>query len=299
MVDDPPLKRQIAAATSGGVLPLNHFTQQAPALVVVALEPTKVTARLGARLKRKDFPLMDVAIAAEHFCLQAAEEGLGTCLLGWFDEARVQELLRMPESSRPALVIAVGYPADDARSPSPRKPLEEISAWNAHPRAPRAATPSRPWLGLLGWLGITYAAAAIGAAASATAGEFYAELARPAWAPPGWIFGPVWTLLYTLMAAAAWLVWRAGGYRAARGALRLYVIQLALNALWSWLFFAGRWGAAAFFELVILIALVAATASAFARVRRAAGALMLPYLAWCLFAAALAHAVWRLNPGRL
>lgn len=300
VVDDPPLRRQIAAAASGGVLPLNHFTQQAPVLVVVALEPTTVTARLGARVKRKDFPLMDVAIAAEHFCLQAVEEGLGTCLLGWFDEARVHELLRMPKRSRPVLIIALGYPADEARPASQRKSLEEISAWNAHPRAtPTADPPRRPWLGLLGWLGLTYFAAAIGTVASAKASAFYAELARPAWAPPAGIFGPVWTLLYTLMAWAAWLVWRAGGYRAARRALWLYGSQLALNALWSWLFFVARWGAVAFFELVILIAVVATTAGAFLQIRRAAGALMLPYLVWCLFAATLAHAVWRMNPDRL
>ena len=129
--------------------------------------------------------------------------------------------------------------------------------------------------------------------------DFYAELRQPAWAPPGWVFGPVWSLLYTLMAVAAWLVWRRGGWRAARGALALYLAQLAVNALWSWLFFAWRLGAIAFAEIVLLFALVAATAQWFARHRRLAAALLLPYLAWCVFAAALAFAVWRRNPDRL
>src|SRR5690606_10580565 len=98
--------------------------------------------------------------------------------------------------------------------------------------------------GLLGWLGVSFAAAAIGGFASANAGDFYVRLIRPDWAPPGWLFGPVWTILYLLMAVSAWLVWRERGFRGAPVALGLFLAQLAANALWTWLFFAWRLGAA-------------------------------------------------------
>src|SRR5688500_16807553 len=97
---------------------------------------------------------------------------------------------------------------------------------------------SKQVLGLVAWLAITSAAAAVGAVASARSREFYAQLDRPEWSPPGWVFGPVWTLLYALMAIAAWLVWRERGFSAAKVALGLFLAQLALNALWTWLFFA-------------------------------------------------------------
>lgn len=145
-------------------------------------------------------------------------------------------------------------------------------------------------------LGVTYAAAAVGALASVQARSFYAELIRPEWAPPGWLFGPVWSALYTLMAIAVWLVWRYAGFPAARLAVGLFAAQLVANALWSWLFFAWRLGAVAFAEVLLLWALIAATAVAFWRVSRLAAALLAPYLAWVTFASALTWAIWRLNP---
>jgi tryptophan-rich sensory protein len=150
-----------------------------------------------------------------------------------------------------------------------------------------------PILGLLGWLALTFLAAAAGAAASMDAGPYYASLVRPEWAPPSTVFGPVWTVLYALMGLAAWLAWRAG---APRRALVLYVVQLVVNALWSWLFFSQHRGGAAFADILLLIALVLATLVMFRRARPLAGALLLPYLAWITFAAALNLAVWRLNP---
>jgi benzodiazapine receptor len=96
----------------------------------------------------------------------------------------------------------------------------------------------RQILGLIGWLVVTFAASALGAVASIQAKSFYSQLVQPAWAPPPWIFGPVWTILYALMAISAWLVWRSGGFRTNRTALSLFIVQLLLNALWSWLFFA-------------------------------------------------------------
>jgi tryptophan-rich sensory protein len=150
--------------------------------------------------------------------------------------------------------------------------------------------------GLVAWLAISFAAAAIGGVASANSGDFYQQLARPAWAPPAWLFAPVWTVLYLLMGVAAWLVWRERGFRQAPIALSLFLLQLALNALWTWLFFVWRLGALAFGEILVLWMLILCTLVAFWRVRRAAGALLIPYLAWVTLASALTYAVWQRNP---
>jgi len=133
-------------------------------------------------------------------------------------------------------------------------------------------------IGLLVWLLLAFATAAVGAVASANAGTFYAELTRPSWAPPGWLFGPVWSLLYVLMGVAAWLVWRSGGLAVARGPLILFVVQLAANALWSWVFFHWRQGALAFVEVLLLWGLILATIVAFWRFNRLAAILLFPYL---------------------
>jgi translocator protein len=157
----------------------------------------------------------------------------------------------------------------------------------------------RQVVGFFAWLAICFAAAGIGAVASVRAGSFYSSLMRPAWAPPASVFGPVWTVLYASMAIAAWLVWREGGFRRARSALILFLVQLALNASWSWLFFAWHLGAAAFIDILLLWPLIVATLIAFWRIRPAAGALLVPYLLWVGFAAALNYAVWQLNPNAL
>jgi tryptophan-rich sensory protein len=125
------------------------------------------------------------------------------------------------------------------------------------------------------------------------------QLVRPSWAPPPSVFGPVWTVLYALMAIAAWLVWRIGGFRAARMALILFLAQLAINALWSWLFFGWHLGGLAFADVLALWALIVATLISFWRVRPLAGALLIPYLAWVSFASVLNYAVWQLNPRML
>ncbi len=154
-------------------------------------------------------------------------------------------------------------------------------------------------LGLAAWLALVFVAAAIGAAASIEAGAFYAQLIRPAWAPPAWAFGPVWSVLYLLMGIAAWLVWRERGAGDLRLALALFMAQLCANALWSWLFFAWRNGAFAFAEVLLLLGLIAATATVFRRISRLAALLMLPYLAWVCLATALTWSVWRNNPNFL
>jgi len=164
-----------------------------------------------------------------------------------------------------------------------------------NPRAPLRTQ----LLGFGGWLLLTFACAALGAMASVQAAEFYAQLNQPRWAPPAWLFGPAWTTLYLLMAIAAWLVWREHGWRRARVALTLFVVQLAANAIWSWLFFVWHRGALAFFDIVLLWSLIVATIFAFSRLQPLAAKLLLPYLAWVSFAGALNFAVWRLNPGAL
>lgn len=167
------------------------------------------------------------------------------------------------------------------------------------PHPHEEATAAASWGGALAIALCTIATAMLGGLASARAGGFYPALQRPAWAPPAWTFGVVWTVLYVLMAVAAWLVWRVRARRGARRALVLYGLQLALNALWPWLFFAWRRGGPAFAGGVLLLGVVGTTLVAFARVRRRAALLLLPYLLWVAFASALTLAVWRLNPDRL
>lgn len=154
-------------------------------------------------------------------------------------------------------------------------------------------------MGLLAWIVATFAVSAIGARASIQASTFYTQLAQPTWAPPPWVFGPVWTTLYTFMAIAAWLVWRAGGFRKNAVALGFFIVQLGLNALWSWLFFAWQLGGPAFFEVLVLWTAIAATLIAFFRIRRLAGVLLVPYLLWVSLAAFLNLTLWQMNPGIL
>ncbi len=149
-------------------------------------------------------------------------------------------------------------------------------------------------LGLFGWLLLCFASAAGGAVFMP--GEWYASLHKPAWNPPGWIFGPAWTTLYAMMAVAAWLVWQRGGFAAQRRPLGLFLAQLALNALWTPLFFGLRQPGMAFAEILVLWLAIGATLLAFRRVSRAAAWLLVPYLAWVSFAAALNGTIWRLNP---
>jgi tryptophan-rich sensory protein len=152
---------------------------------------------------------------------------------------------------------------------------------------------------LVVWLAVCFLVAAIGASASLQAGAFYAELTRPDWAPPAAIFGPVWTMLYAMMAVAAWLVWRRREMPPARMALVFFLLQLVLNALWSWLFFGWNQGALSFLDIVLLWAMLVVTLVLFWRVRPLAGLLLVPYLAWVTFACALNYEIWQLNPAML
>ncbi len=151
--------------------------------------------------------------------------------------------------------------------------------------------------GLIGWLAVVFVAAAIGAIASVDAKSFYAELTRPSWAPPGYVFGPVWTTLYTLMGISAWLVWRNS--RLYSWAIIIFVIQLSINALWSWLFFAWHLGAWAFWDVLLLWVFIIATMILFWPVNRMAALLLVPYFLWVSFASVLTWYVWQMNPGLL
>ncbi len=152
---------------------------------------------------------------------------------------------------------------------------------------------SRQILALLGWLALCFAAA--GTAVFVSTNGWYLGINKPAWNPPAWVFGPAWTFLYATMAVAAWLVWREGGWRRQRRALGLFVLQWVLNALWTPLFFGLHRPELALIDILALWLAIIATLIAFWRVRRVAGILLLPYLAWVTFAAALNFAIWRMN----
>lgn len=134
--------------------------------------------------------------------------------------------------------------------------------------------------------------AVVGSLSSVSAGSDYLALVRPRWAPPPWLFGPVWLLLYGMIAVSGWLVWRVRGWTPA---LVVYAVQLVLNAAWTPLFFgAGQYGLA-FADVVLLWLAIMITVVVFWRVRRSAALLLIPYLLWVSFAAALNLAVWQLN----
>ena len=158
------------------------------------------------------------------------------------------------------------------------------------------ASTLRQLLGLAGWILLSFAAAGAGGIASANSGSFYTQLDRPGWAPPPWLFGPVWSALYLMMGVAAWLVWKERGFDGARTALALFIAQLAANALWTWLFFAWQEPRLAFAEILILWLMIFATIVAFWKVRALAGALLVPYLLWVTFASVLTYSLWQRNP---
>lgn len=128
VVDEPELLKEMASAAAG--MGMNKFAAQAPVIVAVVLEKMNFTASIGSVIKDKEYSLLDVGIAVEHFCLQATELGLGTCILGWFDEKKVKKLLGIGNRRVP-LLITLGYAAGEHRQKS-RKSLEEISSWNKY-----------------------------------------------------------------------------------------------------------------------------------------------------------------------
>ncbi len=147
--------------------------------------------------------------------------------------------------------------------------------------------------GLVGWLILSFTAAAIGTQFMPDA--WFAALAKPTWNPPNAVFGPVWTVLYTMMGTAAWLVWRRDGFRGGSPALVLFLSQLVLNAAWSFLFFGAHRIGYALLDIIALLVLILMLVRRFGQVDRRAGWLMVPYAAWVAFATALNTSIWQLN----
>ena len=162
-------------------------------------------------------------------------------------------------------------------------------------RTGQTVPPLQDLTGLAVSLALAFGVAAVGGWVTAgSVTSWYPTLAKPSFNPPDWVFGPVWTALYTLMAVAAWRVWRKTGPLRQR-ALALYGTQLALNLLWSTLFFGLNWIGAALIEIVLLLAAIVATGRAFRSIDRLAGLCFVPYAAWVAFALVLNAAIWRLN----
>jgi benzodiazapine receptor len=151
-------------------------------------------------------------------------------------------------------------------------------------------------LGLVVSIAICFAAAGLGAAVTTPQIRgWYTTINKPSWNPPDWIFGPVWSTLYLMMAVSAWLVWRRRGLRAVRGPITMFAVQLVLNSLWSVLFFGMQWPGLAAIEIVILWSAILATAIGFWRQSKVAGGLLIPYLLWVSFATVLNVTIWELN----
>lgn len=143
----------------------------------------------------------------------------------------------------------------------------------------------RSVMGLVGWLLLVAAVAVFGS--QFTPGDWYAGLEKPAWNPPSWVFGPVWTLLYIMIAVAAWRVWAKAGWRRAPAALGIFLLQLALNGAWSWLFFGLHEITLALVDIIALWLAIVATILLFRRHDTLATWLLVPYLAWVSFATCL------------
>lgn len=133
VVDDPELKEKVARETYSSLVSFNKFAHQAGALVVIVIEKPRLITQVGSIIKNKEYPLIDIGIAAEHFCLQAAELGLGTCMLGWFNQAPIRSLLHIPSSKTIGLVITVGYPDEGIRiHEKVRKTFDNVVRYNSY-----------------------------------------------------------------------------------------------------------------------------------------------------------------------
>jgi len=133
VVNEPALVKKVGKAAMGPLMSFNKFVPQAPVIVAIVMEKPKMITELGGRIKDKEYPLMDVGIAAGHFCLQAADEGLGSCMLGWFDEKKVQELLQVPREKNIPLLITLGYTPDNYKHRKKiRKKYERVVKFNRY-----------------------------------------------------------------------------------------------------------------------------------------------------------------------
>ncbi|MCF8297188.1 MAG: nitroreductase family protein [Saprospiraceae bacterium] len=133
VVDEPALKNKVAEATFDNLVKFNKFAVEAPVIVVIVIEKPKLITQVGAAIKNREFPLIDIGISTEHFCLQAAELGLGTCMLGWFNQKKIKALLNIPKNKTLGLVITLGYPPDDyTLREKIRKDNSEVVGYNRY-----------------------------------------------------------------------------------------------------------------------------------------------------------------------
>ena len=133
VVDQEPLRTEVAKATFSDIKLINKYTLQAPVIVVIVMEKAKLITRLAMMVKKKEWPLIDIGITAEHFCLQAAELGLGSCMIGWFEEDKIKKLLQIPSDKSIGLLITVGYDVDGyPQRTKIRKSMEEIVGYNKY-----------------------------------------------------------------------------------------------------------------------------------------------------------------------
>lgn len=152
------------------------------------------------------------------------------------------------------------------------------------------------WAGLVAFIVLCLGAGGLGAIATTPEiPTWYQDLVKPSWNPPAYLFGPVWTALFVMMAIAGWLVWKPRGFTQAAVPLTLFGSQLVLNVAWSWIFFGAHQPGWAFLEIIVLWLAILATTAAFFRSDKTAGWLMIPYLAWVSFASVLNFTIWRLN----
>jgi nitroreductase len=133
IVDDPELKNKVAKATFNNAIAFNKFALEAPVIAVLVIEKAKPIAQIGGLIKNQEYPEYDIGIAAAHFCLQATELDLGTCMIGWFNEKKIQQLLNIPKKRKIGLVITLGYPPEDYKMRKKiRKPVNEICGFNSY-----------------------------------------------------------------------------------------------------------------------------------------------------------------------
>jgi benzodiazapine receptor len=164
-----------------------------------------------------------------------------------------------------------------------------------HLRPPQRSVKAQAW-GLVVAVGVCYGAALLGNLATVPQiPTWYAGIAKPLWTPPDWVFGPVWSLLYAMMAVAVWLIWRQAGWKAGKRPLLWFASQLGLNSLWSLLFFGAEKPAWAMGEILLLWLAILMTIRAFWPISRSAAWLLVPYLLWVSFASGLNAAIWQMN----
>ncbi|MGD0156852.1 MAG: nitroreductase family protein [Terracidiphilus sp.] len=131
LVDDPAIREQVARTTFSKTVSFNEYSLEAPVLAVLAIEPDTIVTQIGGWLKKHPFSLIDIGIAAAHFCLQATDLGLGTCIMGWFNESAIKKILHVPRATRIGVVIALGYGVEPpGLYPKTRKAASEMSSRN-------------------------------------------------------------------------------------------------------------------------------------------------------------------------